>query len=319
MAFHFAVRIVAAGVLVLSAGMVCGQSYPTKTIRIVTTEAGSGTDFGARLIAQGISGPLGQPVIVDNRGGVMPGEIVAKAPPDGYTLLHNGSAHWLLPFLQENLSRDPVRDFSPIAISDRSPNVLVVQPAFAAKSVQELIALAKAKPGALNYARAAPGGPTHLSAELFKSMAGINIVPIPYKGGGPAVLGLLSGQAQLMFAPSSTVMQHVKSGKLRGLAVTTIQPSALFPDLPTMAAAGLSGYESAAMFGLFAPAGTPVAIIKRLNQEIVRVLHRPDVKERFFNAGAETVGSSPEEFAATVKSEMAKWGKVIKASGIGVE
>jgi tripartite-type tricarboxylate transporter receptor subunit TctC len=295
------------------------QPFPVKPIRIVTTEAGSGTDFGARMVAQCISGPLGQQVVVENRGGVMPNEVVAKAQPDGYTLVHNGSALWLLPFVQDNLGWQPLKDFIAVSMTDTSPNVLLVQPSFAAKSVRELIAMAKAKPGELNYARAAPAGPTHLSAELFNTLAGLRIVPIPYKGGGPAVIGLLSAQAHMMFAPAAVAMPHVNSGKLRGLAVTTAQPSALFPQLPTMASAGVPGYESIAMFGEFVPAGTPMSIVNRLSQEIARCMQRPDVKEKFLNAGVESVGTSPENFASIVKSEMTKWGRLIKDAGIRVE
>jgi tripartite-type tricarboxylate transporter receptor subunit TctC len=295
------------------------QTFPVKPIRIVTTEAGSGTDFGARMVAQCISGPLGQQVVVENRGGVMPNEVVAKAQPDGYTLVHNGSALWLLPFVQDNLGWQPLKDFIAVSMTDTSPNVLLVQPSFAAKSVRELIAMAKAKPGELNYARAAPAGPTHLSAELFNTLAGLRIVPIPYKGGGPAVIGLLSAQAHMMFAPAAVAMPHVNSGKLRGLAVTTAQPSALFPQLPTMASAGVPGYESIAMFGEFVPAGTPMSIVNRLSQEIARCMQRPDVKEKFLNAGVESVGTSPENFASIVKSEMTKWGRLIKDAGIRVE
>jgi tripartite-type tricarboxylate transporter receptor subunit TctC len=314
----FAAGLFAMGIVAFC-GMASGQSYPTKPIRIVTTEPGSGTDFGARMVAQCISGPLGQQVVVENRGGVIPNEVVARSAPDGYTLLQNGSALWLLPFVQDNLGWQPLKDFIAISITDMSPNVLVVQTSFPAKSVKELIALAKAKPGELNYSRAAPAGPTHLSAELFNAMAGIKIVPIPFKGGGPAVIGLMSGQTHMMFAPSAVAIPYVSSGKLRGLAVTTSQRSTLFPDLPTLAASGVPGYESVAMFGLFAPAGTQAAIITRLNQEIVRCLHRPEVREKFFAAGVETVGSTPEQFVATLKSEMTKWSKVIKDAGIHIE
>jgi len=306
-------------VLLFAVGSVTAQSYPNKPIRIVTTEAGSGTDFGARLVAQGISGALGQQVVVENRSGVMPNEVVFRAAPDGYTLLLNGSAHWLLPFLQADLAWQPLKDFTPVTMTDRSPNVLVVQPGFAAKSVLELITLAKAKPGEFNYARTAPGGPPHLSAELFKSLAGINLVAIPFKGGGPAVVGLMSGQAHIMFATAATVVQHIKSGKLRGLAITTVQPSALLPELPAMTNAGVPGFESSAIFGIFAPAGTPDAIIDRLNREIVQFLAKPDAREKFLTAGVEPVGSTPDQFAATIRSEMAKWGKLMKDVGIRAE
>ena len=292
------------------------QTFPVKPIRIVTTEAGSGTDFGARMVAQCISGPLGQQVVVENRGGVMPNEVVARALPDGYTLVHNGSALWLLPFVQSDLGWNVQRDFIAVSMTDQSPNVLLVQPSLPVKTVQELIALAKAKPGELNYARAAPAGPTHFSAELFNTMAGIKITPIPYKGGGPAVIGLLSNQAHMMFAPAAVAMPHVNSGKLRGLAVTTAQASPLFPHLPTMSASGLPGYEYVAMFGEFVPAGTPAVIVNRLSTEIQRCMQKPEVKEKFLSAGVESVGTTPERFAAIVKSEMTKWGKLIKDAGI---
>ena len=292
------------------------QTFPVKPIRIVTTEAGSGTDFGARMVAQCISGPLGQQVVVENRGGVMPNEVVAKAQPDGYTLVHNGSALWLLPFVQDNLGWNPQRDFIAVSMTDQSPNVLLVQPTLPVKTVQDLIALAKSKPGELNYARAAPAGPTHFSAELFNVMAGLKIVPIPYKGGGPAVIGMLSNQAHMMFAPAAVAMPHVNSGKLRGLAVTTAQPSALFPQLPTMSASGVPGYEYVAMFGEFVPAGTPMAIVQRLSTEIQRCMQKPEVKEKFLSAGVESVGTTSERFSAIVKAEMTKWGKLIRETGI---
>jgi len=306
-------------VMMVAIGVAAGagaQTYPVKPVRIVTTEAGSGTDFGARMVAQCISGPLGQQVVVENRGGVMPNEVVAKAQPDGYTLVHNGSALWLLPFVQDNLGWNVQRDFIAVSMTDQSPNVLLVQPSFPAKTVQELIALAKAKPGELNYARAAPAGPTHFSAELFNVMAGLKIVPIPYKGGGPAVIGLLSNQAHMMFAPAAVAMPHVNSGKLRGLAVTTAQPSQLFPGMPTMAASGVPGYEYVAMFGEFVPAGTPMPIVQRLSTEIQRCMQKPEVKEKFLSAGVESVGTTSERFSAIVKAEMAKWGKLIRDTGI---
>ena len=190
------------------------------------------------------------------------------------------------------------------------------QPTLPVKNVQDLIALAKAKPGELNYARAAPAGPTHFSAELFNVMAGLKIVPIPYKGGGPAVIGMLSNQAHIMFAPAAVAMPHVNSGKLRGLAVTTAQPSQLFPGMPTMAASGVPGYEYVAMFGEFVPAGTPAAIVQRLSTEIQRCMQKPEVKEKFLNAGVESVGTTSEKFSAIVKAEMAKWGKLIRETGI---
>ncbi len=297
------------------AGMVWGQEYPNKPVRIVLGPAGSGDDFTTRIVAQGISGPLGQPVIVDNRGsGIIAAELVSKATPDGYTLHLNGSAFWNNPLLRQ--VRYEVNDFSPISLIERSVFIVAVHPSVPFKSVKELIDAAKAKPGQLNYSSGATGASAHLASELFKSMAGVNIVRVAYKGGGAAITGLLGGEVQMSIFDATLIMPHAKAGKLRALAVTTAQPTALVPGLPTVSASGLPGYEAAGLLGIYAPAKTPVAVINRLNQEIVRVLNLPDVKEKFFNAGVEVVGSSPQEFAATIKSESAKIAKVIKDAGI---
>lgn len=312
---RFVVWVFSVGMVVLGAGPVAGQSYPNKHIRIVTATVGGTLDFGARLIAQGISGSLGQAVIVDNRG-LIAAEIVAKAPPDGYTLIYYTSPFWLTPFLRDNVRWDPVKDFAPISLTDRAPNFLVVHQSVAAKSVKELIALAKARPGELNYAGASVGSSAHLSAELFKAMAGVDMVAIHYKGGGPSLNALIAGEVQLIFSPAGSVIPYLKTGRLRALAVTSAVPSAMFPELPTVAASGLPGYEAVTIVGMFAPAGTPAAIINLLNREIVQALKRAEVKEKFSNLGVETVGSSPEQFAAKMKSEMVKWGKVIKNAGI---
>ena len=311
---------VSIGMIVLGTGVVSGQDYPGKSVRLVSPGPGGGADFVARFIAQGISGPLGQQVVVDNRpAGVIPGQIVSKAPPDGYTLMVNGNSFWIAPLMRDHIPYDPVKDFSPIASAVGTPNVLVVHTSVAANSVRELIALAKARPGALNYASAAAGGSVHLSAELFKHMAGVNIVRIGYKSSGASVNSLLSGEVQLMFANAPPVMPHVKSGRLRALAVTTLQPSVLFPDVPTVASSGLPGFEVASVYALFAPAKTPAAIVNRLNQEVVRFLARTDMREKFLAAGMEPIGSSPEELVAAMKSEMARMGKVIKEAGIREE
>jgi tripartite-type tricarboxylate transporter receptor subunit TctC len=301
------------GLMVLGAGVVSGQAYPNKPIRIVTAAVGGGSDFTSRLIAQGISVPLGQPVIVDNRSvGISAPEIVAKALPDGHTLLFG--SFWIDTLLYK-APYDPVRDFSPITLATRSPNILVVHPSVPVKSVKELIALTKAKPGELNYGSGGPGSTPHLAGELFKAMAGVNIVHIPYKGSGAALLDVIGGQVQLMFATAASAMPQVKGGKLRALAVTSAQPSALAPGLPPVAGS-LPGYEATLILGMFAPAKTPGTIINRLNQEIVRVLNTAEAKEKFLNAAAEIVGSSPAELAGTMKAEMARWGKLIKDTGI---
>ncbi len=297
-------------------GGVRAQDFPSKTIRIVATAPGGFSDVSSRLIAQALSASFGRPVIVENRGGTTVAiETVVKASPDGYSLLLYGSGIWLLPFMRDKLSYDPIRDLAPVTLTTRSPNIVVVHPSVPANSVAELIALAKARPGQLNYGSGTPGSTPHLAGELFKSMAGVDIVRINYTGAAPALNGLMSAQVQLMFA-AAAALPHVKAGRLRGLAVTSAEPSALVPGLPTVAASGVPGYESVAIFGVFAPARTPEAVIKRLNQEIVLNLNHPDMKQKFFNAGAEVTASTPAQLMATVKSEMARMGKVIRDAGI---
>jgi len=294
-----------------------GQTYPSKPIRIVTAGVGGGSDFASRLIAQAISAPLGQQVIVDNRAaGVIPGEIVSRSSPDGYTILLYGSALWLAPFLQDKVPYDPIRDFLPITLAASTPAILVVHPSLPARSVAELIKLAKARPGQLNYGTGAAGSSDHLAAELFRVMAGINMVRIPYKSGASRMADLMAGEVQLSFGTGGTLMPHIKSGRLRALGVTSAAPSALFPHLPTIAASGLPGYDAVSIYGVFAPAKTSEAIVTRLNQEIVKALNQADLKQRLLAAGVEAVGSSAEQLLAAVKSEMSKFGKIIKEQGI---
>jgi tripartite-type tricarboxylate transporter receptor subunit TctC len=304
------------GVAVIGSSAAFGQSYPSKPLRIVTSEPGGGVDFMARLLAQELAGPLGQTIVVDNKpSGVIPGDTVAKATPDGYTLLVFGNTLWVGPLLGHT-PYDPVRDFAPVIMTSRSPNVLVVHPSLAAKSVGELIALAKSKPGALNYGSAGSGGAPHLAAELFKYMARVDIVRIPYRGAGPALIALIGGQVQLMFANAASVTQQVKSGALRALAVASAEPTNLAPGLPTIAASGVPGYESVSIAGLLAPAKTPSAVVAKLNQEAARALLKPDVRQKILNAGSEAAGGSPAEFAAVIKAEMARLAPVIKAADI---
>lgn len=299
------------GLMMLGAGSVFGGTYPDKPLRIVTTAPGSSVDFLLRLIAEGISDPFGQRVIIENRAGqAVPARTVAAASPDGYTLLGAASTVWLAPFIME-ANYDPIRDFSPITLATRSPNILAVHPSLPVKSVNELIELAKAKQGQLNCAVTAIGGSIHLGAELLKAMTGVKIVIVPYKGVGEAVTGLMSGEVQLMFPPPASVSQHIASGRLRALAVTTAERSALVPGLPTVAAS-VPGFEATTMSGIWVPAKTPEAIVNRLNQEIVRFLNRPDVKVKLSNAGMEVIGSSPKDFAVTMKNDMSKWEKIIK-------
>src|SRR5688572_23260513 len=257
-------RISTIGLLLLSVSIAWGQEYPNKPVRIVTSGIGGGSDFIARQVAQGITERLGQPVIVDNRGsGTAPGEAVAQAPADGYTLLVGSNSLWTGPLLQK-ISYDAVRDFLPISMTTRAPLFLVVHPSLPVKSVKDLIALAKAKPGQLNYSTGAIGASTHLAAELFKSMAGVNIVRVSYKVAAMQATDLISGYVQLHFGSGGTVAAHITSGKLRAVAITSATPSALAPDLPTVAASGVPRYEFVALDGIFAPAKTPDIAIKRL-------------------------------------------------------
>ncbi len=258
-------------------------------------------------------------MIVDARPNVLAREIVIKAPPDGYNLLLAANSFYLGPLLRDDALYDPLRDFSPVTLAIRGPNILVVHPSLPVQSVKELIVLAKAKPGMLNYASGASGASTHLGPELFKAMAGVDIMRIPYKGGAQALADLVGGQVQVMFVNPSPGMPYIKSGRLRALAITSAQPSALFPRMPTVAASGLPGFEHSSKVGIYAPARTPAAVINRLNEELVQVLNRADMKEKFADLGIETVGSSPGELAVAMKSEMARMSKVIKDAGIREE
>ena len=293
------------------------QDFPTRPIRIVTSQAGGGLDFVARLVSQGLSPTLGQQVIVDNRpSGIFTGSIVSKAAPDGYTLLFNGSSFWMLPFLEKNVPYDPVKDFAPITLATNAPLLLVVHPGQPVKSVRDLIALAKAKPGVLNYSSSSIGTPQHIAAELFKNMTGVDIVRIPYKGAGPAIIALVAGEVQMTFSSAGAAVPHVKSGKLRALAVASAEPSALAPTLPTVASAGLPGFEAGSLWGFFAPAKTPPRLIGRLRDEILAVLNKPEVKATLLNSSTEVIGSTPERFAEVIKADMARGAKVIRAAGI---
>ena len=297
-----------------------GSAYPNRPIRMVTSTPGGASDFAARLVAQGIGSRLPQPIIVDNKGGGTASvEIVAKAPPNGYTLYYSASLLWMLPLLQDHVSFDTFRDFATVSLVVSSPIIVVSNPTVAARSIRELIALAKAKPGALNYGSGGSGSTGHMSMELFKYMAGVDIVRVPFKGGGPALTAVMSGDIELLMTAPSELGAHIKSGRVRALAVSGARRFSAFPDLPTVAESGVPGYEYEQMSGIFAPAKTPKPIIELLNGEIVRALGRAEVREQFLNTGLEVVGSSPEQFEAKIKGEMDRLGKVIKAAGIHVE
>jgi tripartite-type tricarboxylate transporter receptor subunit TctC len=292
------------------------QDYPARPVRIVTSEVGGGNDVQTRMVARGLTDALGQQVIVENRpSGMIPGEIVSRATPNGYTLLLYNNTLWTGPLIQK-APYDPVRDLAPITTATVGPNILVVNNALPVKSVQDLIALARAKPGALNYASSGTGATNHLAAELFKTLAGVDIVQIGYKGAGPGLNDLIAGQIQVMFPTAGAATPHMRSGRVRALAVTSPERSPVAPQLPTIAESGLAGYESLAIYGIFAPAKTPRPIVDRLNREIVRILAAPEVKERFLALGNETVGGSPEQLAARIRADMQRTGKVIKAAGI---
>ena len=291
------------------------QNYPDKPIRVYTTGIGGSSDLSTRLIAQSMGGAFAQRMVVENRA-LISIEIVAAAPPDGYALLHYSNVAWLMPLLQKNVPWDVFRDFVPVVLTVNTPNLLVVHPSLPVKNVKELIAVAKARPGVLNYASTSVGAGNHVAAELFNSMAGVNIVRINYKSMGAGFTDVLSGQIQVMFPSANSATQYVRSGKLRALAVTSATPSALVPDLPTVAASGLPGYESVAMTGMFAPAKTPDALVRRLNQEINAALKKPEVHERFLNQGTEAMGGTPEQFTAVMKAEIARMGRIMKSAGL---
>ncbi len=293
--------------------------YPARNITmIVPYPPGGQADFAGRPVAQALEKVLGRAVIVDNRGGAggaIAADIVARAPADGYTLLVYASNIWMIPLLR-SVPYDVLRDFAPITWAARSPNTVVVHPSLPVKNIKELIALAKARPGQLSYASAGTGATSHLSAELFKSMAKVDILRVPYKANAPALNELLGGQTQVMFSTASSVTPLIKAGRLRALAVTSAEPSPLAPGLPTVASAGLPGYESISIYGVFAPAKTPPAIVQHLNQLIVAGLNQPEIRERFLNVGVEVVGSTPEQFTGVIKADIARMAKVIKEAGI---
>jgi tripartite-type tricarboxylate transporter receptor subunit TctC len=299
-------------------GVAGAQNYPQRPIRLVTAAVGGGNDFSVRIIAHGLTMSLGQQVIVDNRGGAhIPQMTVSKATPDGYTLLAQNNTVWVAPLL-EKVAYDHFTELVPICLTARAPNLLVVHPSLPVNSVKELIAAAKAAPGEINYASGTVGSSNFIAAELFKAMAGVNLTRIGYKGSGPALIDVMSGQVKVMFATTTSSAGHVRSGKLKALAISSAKPSALAPDLPTIADAGVPGYAAESIYGVWAPARTPAAILALLNREIIKVLHEPQIKERFLANGAEVVASTPEAFAAEIKAESTRLDRVFRSAGISV-
>jgi tripartite-type tricarboxylate transporter receptor subunit TctC len=308
--------------LAATSASVQAQAFPTRPVRLVVGfTPGGGVDINARLLASKLSELLGQPVIVDNRPGAgtnIANEFVAKAAPDGYTLLMGSTAIAINMALYKNLSYDTLRDFAAVSIFSQSPNILVVNSSSPAKSMSELIALARAKPGVLNYSSAGNGTTQHLAGELLKLRTGTNIVHVPYKGSAPSLSALIAGDVDLSFANVPAILQHVKSGRLRPLASTGTRRSELMPDVPTMQEAGL-GVEATVWYGVLAPAATPREIVNTLSDAIIKATRSPDIKQRLLDQGAEPVGNAPAEFDRILHKEVAKWGEVIRTSGIQVE
>jgi tripartite-type tricarboxylate transporter receptor subunit TctC len=308
------------GVLPLTAP---GQpsNYPTKPIRFLVANApGGGLDITARTVGPTVSNALGQQLIVDNRGGAagsLAGEITAKAPPDGHTVLVGSIGPLAVnPHMYKGIGYHPLKDFAPITFAVSGSNILVVHNSVAAKTVPELIALARAERSSLTYGSTGSGNAAHLAAELFSSMAKVKMVHVPYKGGAPAMIALLSGEVQLIFSSAPTAIPQVKAGKVRALAVTTLKRSAVLSDLPTISESGLPGYEMDNWFGIVTTAGTPRTIVERLNAEFVKALSQSDIKEALLRQGLEAAPGTPEAFGAYMKSEYSKWGKIIAEAGI---
>lgn len=299
------------------------QSYPVKPIRVIDAyPPGGSTDVVARIISPKFAESTGQPWVIDNRPGaqgIIGTDLVAKAPPDGYTLLMFTGSHTVHPSVYKNMPYDLIKAFVPVTLTTSTTNVLVVHPSLPVKNLKELIALAKARPGQLNYSSAGTGSTTHMAMELLKSIAKIDMTHIPYKGSAPAVMDGVAGHVALLFGPMPVVLPHVKAGRLRPLAVSTAKRSVGQPEIPTVAEAGVPGYESTNSVGVLAPAGTPREIINKLNSEITRILNLPDIKDRLYSMGSEPVGSTPEQFGEFIRAEIAKWAKVVKDARISAQ
>lgn len=295
-------------------------TYPDRPIRLVVPyAAGAGTDIGVRFFTPKLSEAFGEQVVVDNRpgaGGSIGAEIVARASPDGYTLMIGSISHTILPGMHSKLRYDIVKDFAPVSMLVAYPFLLVVNASLPAKSLRELVALAKAKPGQINYGSSGSGTVGHLNAELFKSITGTNIVHVPYKGIANAIIGILAGEASLGFYSVSATFPHIKAGRLRALASTGANRSPSVPEVPTVAESGFPGYDVSTWFGVLAPAGTPKPVIAKLHREFARIVQLPDIKERLIANDFEPVGNSPEQFSAFIRKEMVRWAKVVKASGL---
>lgn len=299
------------------------QTYPAGPVRIVVPfPAGGGVDSMGRLFGQNLSAALGKPVVIDNRpgaNGMIGSEIVARSPKDGYTLLVNGANFVTTPSLYKNVTYDPVRDFAPLSLLAHAPNILVVHPSLPVKTVRDLIAFAKARPDQLNYASSASGSTPHLAAELFKTLTGTRLVHVPYRGTGPAITAIIAGEITVMFMPALAAIPYINNGRLRALGVTTAERLPALPELPTVAEAGLKGYQSSQWYGMLAPAGTPADIVALLSDHAAKIMQGPQMQERMKNSGSVAVGSTRDVFAKHLQSEFVKWAKIIKASGARVD
>ncbi len=304
----------------VAAPLATAQSWPSRPIRVIVPfPAGGGIDTVARIIAPKMAESLGQPLVIENRvgaGGTVGTEVVARASADGHTLLGAFASHAMNATLYRDLSYDTERAFAPISLIATVPNILVVHPSLPVKTVSDLIALARRRPGDINYASVGSGTPAHLSAELFNLMAGVKMTHVPYKGAPASIIGMITGEAQLTFTTVLIAMPHVKSGKLRAVAVTTRERSSSLPEVPTVNESGLKGYESVAWYGLLAPAGTPAPVIERLHAEVVRSTQTPEVRENLLRQGTDIVASTPARFAQVIREDIATWTRVVKAAGI---
>ena len=299
------------------------QQYPVRPIRIIVPQSpGASTDLTARLVAQGLNEAFKQPVIVDNRpgsSGIAGAELVARAAPDGYTLMVVASSFSINAALGRNLPYDSIRDFTTVSQLSKFPNLLAAHPSAPVKTLQDVIALAKAKPGQLSYASAGLATGTHMTAELLKFMTGIDLLHVPYKGGGPAMTAAIGGQTQLVISTTVGMLPHVRSGKLKAIALTSAKRSAAAPEIPTFAESGVPGYEHEPWNGMFGPARIPKPVLAKVNAEVARILNSPEARKVFERDGADVVGSTPEQFGIVLKAEIAKWMKVAKAAGIKAE
>ena len=318
-----ALPALAAVLLAASAGPASAQAWPSKPIRIVVSATpGGGVDTSTRIVGQGMGERWNQPVLIENRpggGGAVAGDIVARSAPDGYTLKTISIGHAVLPSTHRNLSYDPERDLVPVSVMVNGPNVLVVHPSLPVRSVKELVALARSKPGELLYASSGNAGPPHMAMELLRMLAGIDLVHVPYKGTGPGMADLVAGRVSMTFASVISVRQHVESGRLRLLATSGAKRSASIPDVPTMAEAGVPGYAVDVWYAMFAPSATPRDILQTLNTEVARILNQPAIRAKLAAQGMEPVAESLERTAAYIRAETAKWARVVKAAKISVE